>query len=95
VNVTIPAHPGQTEPQANDGKVRSPSFEAYLRLEPDTEDDDGRGANSKQRRSTSFEVRSHLVPEAEEDDDYGDGFKELFIEARKTFRQQGPGFCHQ
>ena len=70
----------------------SPSFEAYSRLEPDTEDKDGRGAVSKQRRSTSFEVRSQLVPETEEDDDYGVGFKELLIEARETFTRKDPDF---
>ena len=75
MNVTTPAHRGQTEPQANYGKIRSPSFEDYSQLEPDTEDNNGRRASSKQRRSTSFEVRSQLVPEAEEDDDCGDRFK--------------------
>jgi hypothetical protein len=60
VNVTIPAHRGQTEPQASYGKIRSPSFEAYSQLEPDIKDDDDRRASSKRRRSTSFEVRSQL-----------------------------------
>ena len=92
MNTTIPAHRGQTEPQASYGKIRSPSFEAYSQLESDTEDDGGRRASSKQRRSTSFEVRSQLVPEAEEDDDYGDGFKELLIEARETFTHKEPDF---
>src|SRR2546429_525682 len=75
VIATIPAHCGQTEPQASYGKISSPSFEAYSQFEPDTEDDDGRRSSSKQRRSTSFEVRSQLVPEAEEGDECGDGFK--------------------